>query len=87
MFKGHHHPASKVNHFICLLFYGIELPCLIPPRSYDMPCIRVDGNDLAAVYAATSEARRLCLAESRPVLVEAMTYRVGHHSTSDDSTR
>jgi 2-oxoisovalerate dehydrogenase E1 component alpha subunit len=52
-----------------------------------MPCIRVDGNDLAAVYAATSEARRLALEESRPVLVEAMTYRVGHHSTSDDSTR
>mmetsp|Transcript_67904 Transcript_67904/g.116678 ORF Transcript_67904/g.116678 Transcript_67904/m.116678 type:complete len:333 (+) Transcript_67904:120-1118(+) len=54
---------------------------------YDMLAIRVDGNDLAAVFAATSEARRVALAESRPVLVEAMTYRVSHHSTSDDSTR
>ena len=54
---------------------------------YDMPCIRVDGNDLAAVYAATKEARRIAVDECRPVIVEAMTYRVGHHSTSDDSTK
>ena len=40
-----------------------------------------------AVYEATREARRMALAESRPVLIEAMTYRIGHHSTSDDSTR
>jgi len=54
---------------------------------YDMLAIRVDGNDLAAVHAATAEARAVALAERRPVLIEAMTYRVGHHSTSDDSTR
>ena len=51
-----------------------------------MPCIRVDGNDFAAVYAATKEARRIAVDEGRPVLVEAMSYRVGHHSTSDDSS-
>ena len=33
------------------------------------------------------DARRMALEESRPVLIEAMTYRIGHHSTSDDSTR
>jgi 2-oxoisovalerate dehydrogenase E1 component alpha subunit len=54
---------------------------------YDMPAIRVDGNDLAAVIVATETARRIALEQMRPVLVEAMTYRVGHHSTSDDSTR
>jgi 2-oxoisovalerate dehydrogenase E1 component alpha subunit len=54
---------------------------------YDMPAIRVDGNDLAAVYSATAEARRIAVEQQRPVFVEAMTYRVGHHSTSDDSTR
>lgn len=47
--------------------------------------MRVDGNDVLAVYAAVKEARRLCVTEGRGVLVEAMTYRVGHHSTSDDS--
>jgi 2-oxoisovalerate dehydrogenase E1 component alpha subunit len=52
-----------------------------------MHAIRVDGNDLCAVYAATLEARRIALEHNKPVLIEAMSYRVGHHSTSDDSTR
>lgn len=56
-------------------------------NGYGMHCIRVDGNDILAVYAATTAARELALAKSRPVLIEAMTYRQGHHSTSDDSTR
>ncbi|CAN0311937.1 unnamed protein product [Pylaiella littoralis] len=49
--------------------------------------IRVDGNDALAVYAATAEARKLCLSQNKPVLMEAMTYRLGHHSTSDDWSR
>ena len=51
-----------------------------------MATIRVDGNDLFAVYNATKAARDIAVNESRPVLIEAMTYRLGHHSTSDDST-
>lgn len=51
-----------------------------------MLAIRVDGNDTLAVYNATKEARRIAIQESRPVLIEGMTYRIGHHSTSDDST-
>jgi 2-oxoisovalerate dehydrogenase E1 component alpha subunit len=47
----------------------------------------VDGNDLLAVHIATAKARKLAIESSGPVFVEAMTYRVGHHSTSDDSTR
>lgn len=54
---------------------------------YGMKAIRVDGNDIFAVYMATQEARRVALEEGRPVFVEAMSYRRGHHSTSDDSTR
>lgn len=54
---------------------------------YGMHSIRVDGNDLFAVYEATKQARKLALEHSVPVLIEAMTYRVGHHSTSDDATR
>ncbi|CAF3526006.1 unnamed protein product [Rotaria socialis] len=53
---------------------------------YGMATIRVDGNDLFAVYNATKAARELALNEMRPVLIEAMTLRVGHHSTSDDSS-
>ena len=54
---------------------------------YGMYTIRVDGNDLLAVKAATKAARELALEKSRPVLIESMSYRRGHHSTSDDSTR
>ncbi|KAJ1674403.1 hypothetical protein EV182_003344, partial [Spiromyces aspiralis] len=52
---------------------------------YGIDTIRVDGNDLWGVYAATRRARELAVTHSKPVLIEAMTYRVGHHSTSDDS--
>jgi 2-oxoisovalerate dehydrogenase E1 component alpha subunit len=54
---------------------------------YGIPSIRVDGNDVLAVYNVTRKARELSVKEGRPVLIEAMTYRIGHHSTSDDSTR
>lgn len=53
---------------------------------YGVKTIRVDGNDVLAVYAATKKARQLALAENRPVLIEAMTYRLAAHSTSDDPT-
>jgi len=52
---------------------------------YGMAAIRVDGNDIFAVHAAVREARAYALEHSAPVLIEAMTYRLGHHSTSDDS--
>ncbi|ESN99956.1 hypothetical protein HELRODRAFT_187239 [Helobdella robusta] len=55
-------------------------------EGYGMNTIRVDGNDIFAMYNATRAARELCVNEGRPVLIEAMTYRVGDHSTSDDST-
>jgi 2-oxoisovalerate dehydrogenase E1 component alpha subunit len=54
---------------------------------YGMHVIRVDGNDLFAVRKVVEEARKLALEKSVPVLIEAMSYRQGHHSTSDDSTR
>ena len=54
--------------------------------AYGMLTVRVDGNDVFAVYNATLKAREIALSEMRPVLIEAMTYRIGHHSTSDDST-
>ncbi|KAK0464652.1 branched-chain alpha-keto acid dehydrogenase E1-alpha subunit [Desarmillaria tabescens] len=52
---------------------------------YGIDTIRVDGNDVLAVMTAVKEARQRCVEQGRPALVEAMTYRVGHHSTSDDS--
>ena len=57
-----------------------------------MHTIRVDGSDVWAVLVATREARRIASGgdgsgRTKPVLIEAMTYREGHHSTSDDSTK
>ncbi|MFT4939268.1 MAG: 2-oxoisovalerate dehydrogenase E1 component alpha subunit [Paraglaciecola sp.] len=53
---------------------------------YGVKTIRVDGNDALAVYAATQKAREIALAENCPVLIEAMSYRLAAHSTSDDPT-
>jgi len=54
---------------------------------YGMASIRVDGNDIFAVNAAVREARKYALENNAPVLIEGMSYRQSHHSTSDDSTR
>lgn len=51
---------------------------------YRMQSIRVDGNDILAVFEATREARRLAVEHNEPVLIEAMTYRLAAHSSSDD---
>jgi len=50
-----------------------------------MPTIRVDGNDIFAIYNACKTAREIIIAEKRPALIEAISYRVGDHSTSDFS--
>ncbi|XP_057994214.1 2-oxoisovalerate dehydrogenase subunit alpha 1, mitochondrial isoform X2 [Hevea brasiliensis] len=56
-------------------------------QAYGIQSIRVDGNDALAVYRTIRAAREIAISEQRPILVEALTYRVGHHSTSDDSTK
>ena len=58
----------------------------IAPRGvgYGIKTIRVDGNDLLAVLKATQEARAYVLKENKPMMIEAMSYRLGAHSTSDD---
>lgn len=67
---------------------------------YGIDTIRVDGNDIWAVREVTRRARRMALemdpddaggdssagqGRGKPILIEAMSYRVSHHSTSDDS--
>ncbi len=53
---------------------------------YGMHAIRFDGNDMLAVLLATRAAREFAVENNQPVLLEAMTYRVGAHSSSDDPT-
>ena len=54
---------------------------------FGMPGIRVDGNDLLAVHAVVAEAAARARAGGGPTLIEAMTYRIGAHTTADDPTR
>lgn len=42
---------------------------------YGMPAIRVDGNDVFAIYNATLSARDYCVRFNKPLLIEAITYR------------
>ena len=52
-----------------------------------VPAVRVDGNDVIASYAVTTEAMRRARGGGGPTLIEAVTYRMGAHTTSDDPTR
>lgn len=54
---------------------------------YGMQGVRVDGNDVLASYVVMRDAYRHARSGEGPVLVEAMTYRRGPHSTADDPTR
>jgi 2-oxoisovalerate dehydrogenase E1 component alpha subunit len=56
-------------------------------EGYGFPGVRVDGNDVLAVYRATRDAASRAYAGEGPTLIEALTYRVGAHSTADDARR
>jgi pyruvate dehydrogenase E1 component alpha subunit len=51
------------------------------------PGVRVDGNDVLAVYRATTEALERARRGGGPTLIEALTYRLGPHTTADDASR
>jgi pyruvate dehydrogenase E1 component alpha subunit len=51
------------------------------------PGVRVDGNDVLAVYRVTSEAVDRARRGEGPTLIEALTYRLGPHTTADDASR
>jgi pyruvate dehydrogenase E1 component alpha subunit len=55
--------------------------------AYGLPGVRVDGNDVFALYAATCEAADRARRGDGPTLIEAVTYRLGAHSSSDDPRR
>ena len=55
--------------------------------AYGFPGIIVDGNDILAVHSAVSEALDRARSGKGPTLIEAQTYRMGHHTTSDDATK
>jgi pyruvate dehydrogenase E1 component alpha subunit/2-oxoisovalerate dehydrogenase E1 component alpha subunit len=59
----------------------------IKALAYGMPGVRVDGNDVLAVHATVREAAARARGGGGPTLIEAVTYRLGAHSSSDDPHR
>ena len=55
--------------------------------AYGMRGVRVDGNDVLAVYEAAKEARERAAKGEGPTLIETVTFRMGPHSSSDDPKR
>jgi len=76
--------------------YAISVPRAQQTRSrtivqkalgYGMYGLQVDGNDLLAVHAAAEEALDRARREGEPTLIEAVTYRLGVHTTADDPSK
>jgi pyruvate dehydrogenase E1 component alpha subunit len=76
--------------------YGISTPFSVQTASesiaikayaYGVKGIQVDGNDYFAMYAALDHAAEHARKGNGPVLIEAVTYRKGAHTTSDDPTK
>lgn len=59
----------------------------IKAKAYGFEGVRVDGNDILAVYRTTREAVEKARKGEGPTLIEAVTYRMGPHSSSDDPKR
>ncbi|EHK86916.1 pyruvate dehydrogenase (acetyl-transferring) E1 component, alpha subunit [Saccharomonospora azurea SZMC 14600] len=64
-----------------------RLPLYQRARGYGFPGIRVDGNDVLGCLAVTRWALDECRRGNGPVLIEAFTYRMDAHTTTDDPTR
>lgn len=63
-------------------FAGEDIACR--GKGYGISSFKVDGNDFFATYDVVAKAKEQCLKGNGPVLIEAVTYRLGAHSTSDD---
>jgi pyruvate dehydrogenase E1 component alpha subunit len=64
-----------------------RVPLYQRARGYGFPGIRVDGNDVLATLAVSRWAMEECRTGNGPVLIEAFTYRMDAHTTSDDPSR
>ncbi|MGE5287778.1 MAG: pyruvate dehydrogenase (acetyl-transferring) E1 component subunit alpha [Micromonosporaceae bacterium] len=64
-----------------------RIPLYQRARGFGFPGIRVDGNDVLACLAVTRKALQAAREGQGPTMIEAYTYRMGAHTTSDDPTR
>lgn len=64
-----------------------SVPIVQRAEGFGMPGIQVDGNDALACQAVTAASLQRAREGAGPILIEALTYRMGPHTTSDDPTR
>jgi pyruvate dehydrogenase E1 component alpha subunit len=64
-----------------------KIPLYHRAHGFGFPGVRVDGNDVLAVYEVSKRALESARVGGGPTLIEAYTYRIGAHTTSDDPTR
>jgi pyruvate dehydrogenase E1 component alpha subunit len=64
-----------------------RVPLFQRAAGFGFPGVRVDGNDVLAVLAVTKAALAAAREGQGPTFIEAFTYRMGAHTTSDDPTR
>ena len=64
-----------------------RIPLYQRARGFGFPGVRVDGNDVFACLAVTRKAMQAAREGQGPTLIEAFTYRMGAHTTTDDPTR
>ena len=64
-----------------------RIPLYQRSRGFGFPGLRVDGNDVLACYAVTKKAMQAAREGQGPTFIEAFTYRMGAHTTTDDPTR
>lgn len=77
------------NHWAISEPVGLQAQRPIAQRApgFGIPSVRVDGNDVLAVMAVTREALQRARRGDGPSFIEAVTYRMGPHTTSDDPSR
>lgn len=77
------------NHWAISEPVTVQSPVELADRAtgFGIPAIRVDGNDVLAVLAATRVALARARAGEGPTFIEAVTYRMGPHTTADDPSR
>lgn len=77
------------NHWAISEPVGVQAKRHIADRApgFGIPSVRVDGNDVLAVMAVTRSALDRAYSGGGPTFIEAVTYRMGPHTTSDDPTK
>lgn len=62
-------------------------PLFHRPRGFGIPSVQIDGNDVLMSYAATAASLDAARSGGGPQFIEALTYRIGAHTTSDDPSK